>query len=84
MAQDRFRELLEDIHEWPTYYTFKFVVPKDQVAAVKALFNPGSTTSRPSKTGKYESLTAKVLMQTANDVIALYDKAAEIEGLIAL
>ncbi|MEZ4273625.1 MAG: DUF493 domain-containing protein [Myxococcota bacterium] len=80
----RFRELLGTEHEWPCRYTFKFVVPAAKSGDVKELFNPGSTTSRPSKNGNYVSLTAVVLMASPDDVITVYERASRIEGLLAL
>jgi len=81
---DRLRTLLAAEHQWPTMYTFKFIVPAERVDDVKKVLPPGSTTSRPSKAGRYIGLTASILMATPEKVIAIYRRAARIDGVISL
>jgi hypothetical protein len=38
----------------------------------------------PSKTGKYTSVSAKTVMMDVDSIIALYERAAEIPGVISL
>jgi putative lipoic acid-binding regulatory protein len=73
--------------EWPDVYMFKFIVPNqsEKVAQVNALFNNSTDiVMHPSKTGKYISVTAKELMLDVDSILAKYEEAALIEGLIAL
>ena len=73
--------------EWPDVYMFKFIVPNEseKVAQVTALFNNSTDiVMHPSKTGKYISVTAKELMLDVDSILAKYEEAANIEGLISL
>lgn len=78
---------LDQTTEWPTVYMFKFIVPADnrKLAMVEALFsNTAQVTTRESRNGKYISITGKVVMLNALEVIEKYRKASEIEDIIAL
>lgn len=80
-------EKLNETTEWPSVYMFKFIVPSDnrRIALVEALFGPEATlATKESRSGKYISITCKVVMLNALEIIEKYRKAAAIEGLIAL
>jgi len=80
----KFKGLLDEQYEWPTNYLFKFVVPGAQADKIKALFPGQEVSERASKTGKYVSLSIDIKLESADVVIAIYQKASEIEGLISL
>ena len=80
----KLKGLLEDQHEWPTDYIFKFIVPKAKANELAALFPMDPSTTRPSRLGNYISMTIKIRLDTADLVIAIYQKASAIKGLIAL
>ena len=79
-----FREKLDQIHQWPSLYMFKFIVPKGKEEEVKRLFPKNILTEKASRTGKYVSITAKVMMASTDAVIEIYEEANKIKGLIAL
>ncbi|MGI9545332.1 MAG: DUF493 family protein [Cyclobacteriaceae bacterium] len=79
-----FKDQLDQEHEWPDLYMFKFIVPKDRQSQIEALFEPRQISSKASKRGNYISVTAKVTMQSSDEVIAVYQAAYQIEGIIAL
>lgn len=82
-----FRKLLAEEISWPHVYMFKFIVPAnlDKEAQIIELFPADSEVSfRSSRTGKYTSITIKSLMNTPDEVLDLYKKAAEIEGVTSL
>lgn len=79
-----FKRLLDEQYQWPALYTFKFIVPAAQASAVERLFPPGATTRRASAKGKYVSVSATLNVGSAEAVVAMYEDAAGIEGLIAL
>lgn len=85
---DRFNDFqakLDAIHDWPDTYTFKFIVPKNQVQAVCDLFEARDTvTTRPSRKGNYISVTAQTRATCSEEVISIYQAAAGIEGIISL
>ena len=82
---DKFKELLNQEHSWPTQYIFKFIVKVEQEDEVTRLFgNDVVINKKPSSAGKYTSVTIQAEMATADDVIAIYNSAASIEGIISL
>jgi putative lipoic acid-binding regulatory protein len=85
---ERIKKLLDDHHQWPDLYMFKFVIPSDnqKLAQIEALFNAETAEIRhkPSSKGNYTAITIKEVMLSAQSVLDVYEKAREIEGLIAL
>jgi uncharacterized protein len=86
-AKDRLRQRLNEVHEWPSLYMFKFIFEPEQekLDAVMAMFPPESEMLRKySAGGKYLSLTVKEVMMNAEEVLQRYEKASMIEGVIVL
>lgn len=84
---DNLKEKLEEQFEWPSVYMFKFIIPADnrKLALVEALFDEsGELTTRQSRTNKFISITAKQVMLSPDEIIAVYKKAGKIEGIISL
>lgn len=81
---DRFQELLDDQNEWPTRYTFKFIAPKEGVEDVADVFGDHPVRVRESRKGNYKSVTAHLRMSSSDEVIAIYEKASQVDGVIAL
>ena len=79
-----FKEKLESTHKFPTLYMFKFIVPEGKKDEVEALFPGNEVVIKPSSKGKYVSITARTMMPSSDAVMALYGKAHQIEGIIAL
>lgn len=83
---DKLKEQLL-LQEWPNVYLFKFIAPNvnEKIAKVSSLFDENSTlTMHPSSNGNYMSITVKEVMMSADDIIEIYEKAAEIKGVITL
>jgi len=80
----KFRELLDDQYAWPAEYTFKFIVPEDRLPDLEAVFGRIPFTVRESRNGRYRSVTASLVVHSADEVIALYEQAGRIPGIIAL
>lgn len=81
------KQKLENDFQWPLVYMFKFIVPSDnkKIAKVEALFGgEAQVTIRQSSSNKFSSITAKEVMTSADEVIAVYKKAETIEGIISL
>ena len=83
-AWESFKTSLDEYHPWPCIYTFKFIVPSSQVARVFRLLDGHRVRTRDSTGGKYVSFTAHVPVDSSDDVIAFYQSASQIDGLIAL
>jgi putative lipoic acid-binding regulatory protein len=78
---------LNDTTQWPSVYMFKFIVPTDnrKIALIESMFgDEAKIYSKESSGGKYISITIKVVMLSALEIIEKYRNAAKIEGLIAL
>ena len=79
-----FVEKLEDQHSFPGAYTFKFIVKKKWQPVVEALVLGANVVSKESSEGTYVSVTIKAEMPSSGSVIEVYERAAKIEGCIAL
>jgi len=84
--QNRFEGLREKLEklDWPVEYMFKFIVPMEKVGDIIAIFPEGDYATKTSEKGNYVSITSCKKMPSENDVIAIYEKAARIEGVISL
>lgn len=79
-----FKNKLEEVHDFPTVYMFKFIVTEDQKPEIKKLFPNNELIFKPSSKGKYVSVTAQVLMPSSDKVMEIYNEASKIKGVIAL
>ena len=83
----RMRVQLNETHQWPCDFMFKFIVPKgnENEAALRAIFGLKSKMKmRESSTGKYRSFTILDSVGSAEEVFNRYEAAAKISGVIAL
>jgi hypothetical protein len=83
-SYDAFKATLDQQHNWPEVYMFKFIVPVDKEASISELFPDIRLSSKKSKSGKYVSCTAKLVVESSEEVISIYKEAHKIEGIIAL
>ncbi|MDX1627442.1 MAG: DUF493 family protein, partial [Fulvivirga sp.] len=81
---ESFREKLNKEYEWPSLYTFKFIVRKGQEDEVKAIFSNHEVNEKHSRQGNYISITAKVMAESSDRVIDYYIEANKIDGILAL
>lgn len=79
-----FKEKLDNEHNWPAIYMFKFVVPIAKAGELRQLFNKEKLQSKNSKAGNYVAFTLKKQINSSDEVIATYLKADKVEGLIAM
>jgi hypothetical protein len=90
MAEDPYANLrakLEEQGGFPKPYLFKFIIPSDnkKLALVEALFgSEAQVTTRQSKSNKFISISAKEVMMNVEEVMAIYDTAGFIEGIMSL
>jgi hypothetical protein len=81
------RSILWAQQQWPGIYFFKFIVPndKDKLELVRKLFQfEDQITYRTSKDIRFISLSCKQEMKNPDEVLAIYRRAGEIEGVISL
>jgi uncharacterized protein len=81
---ERFEALLDDQNDWPEVYTFKFIVPADGLSQIRAVFAGQPLKVRESRKGNYLSVTARIQMTSAQEVIDVYKRASLVEGVISL
>ena len=84
----KFKERLEQTHSFPSDYIFKYIIPAEQsiIARIHSIFSSAypSISTRDSKNGKYTSMTIKVPVNDADDVVIYYRQAAVIDGIVML
>lgn len=80
----KFKEKLDDHHTWPSLYMFKFIVPVDKVDEIQQLFPKADIQSRYSRNKKYIGITAQLVMDSSEAVMHIYEKAHQVDGVIAL
>jgi len=82
--ESQFDDLLNANYCWPCAFPFKFIIPVERLDDLLVLFPGDEYTSRPSKTGKYVSVTIHKDMSSSDEVIRIYNRAGRIEGVICL
>ena len=82
--ENQFKQVLSKHHAWPCIYMFKFVVPQQSEAGLRALFPAAEITRRISTRGRFVSLSAMQTVSCADDVVDMYRAAAEIENIVIL
>jgi putative lipoic acid-binding regulatory protein len=84
---DRFRQKLSETMSFPSVYMYKFIIESGNrnIALVENLFDEDTEIlTKESKAGKYISITAKQVVMNVDEIIAIYQKAAKIEGIMFL
>ena len=81
------KKLEESIKSFPYVYMFKFIIKADNktMALVEVIFdNDAEIIQKQSSKGNFISITVKQVVMNVNEIIAIYEKAAEIEGVMSL
>lgn len=82
------KEKLENQHDFPEDYLFKFIIPTDQarLTEIYKVFDGIKFTlgNRESKNGKYTACNLNAFVLDADQVIKIYQEVAKIEGVILL
>ena len=83
-----FKEKLMEVEQFPSIYTFKFIMKTDtdQAEKVKAIFTHASAkfAEKTSSGGKYTSLTIENYVNSADEVVDYYKKVGEIPDVMML
>lgn len=77
------RSALDQTVEWPSVYTFKFIVPRAQLNHLLALFDGHRFQQRESSGGRFIGVTFDAMMTSTEDVIAIYQRASIVDGVMA-
>ncbi|MBO6184100.1 MAG: DUF493 domain-containing protein [Chryseobacterium sp.] len=82
------KEKLENNHDFPEDYLFKFIIPTDEakLTEIYKVFDGIKFTlgNRESKNGKYTACNINAFVLDADQVINIYQEVAKIEGVILL
>lgn len=85
---DRFRKQLDERHDFPGNYMFKFIIPTGDknIALLHKIFDHGgaSFVMRESKNGKYTSVTVTLYVPDSISVIEYYKEAGKIKDIMML
>ena len=81
---DQFKRLLDEQNDWPTPFTFKFIVPKRSLDDLRASLDGYRLQTRVSRKGSYISVTLSPVMPSSDAVIGVYERVSKIDGLVAL
>ena len=81
---DSFRSSLDANYDWPTLYPFKFIVPKAQIETVLELFADDPVRAKESKNGRFVAYTMEMQMHSSDEVLAIYQRVAQIPNVISL
>lgn len=81
-----FKTLLDEQYAWPSEYLFKFIVPESELEIIEGIFVEigGKTEKRPSRNGRYVSVSSKILMQSSDEVLVVYERVRAVKGVISL
>ncbi len=84
MNYTKFQALLEDQVDFPTSYQFKFITKTEQKHRVIELLNDHIIQEKPSKNGKYTSISSRKMLQSSDEIIKVYKRVAQVDGVITL
>jgi putative lipoic acid-binding regulatory protein len=85
--RERLRMQLNAFHNWPSPFTFKFIMPNlpENIAQLMAIFGQEATYShRTSQGGKYVAFTITEVVPDAESVFLRYEAASSIPGVFSL
>ena len=90
MSTDKYKNLryrLMETETWPLKYMFKFITPNEdgKVDQIKAILpEEGNVTFKHTANLKHVSVTCVALMESADQIVEITEKADKIEGVIVL
>ncbi|WP_194775988.1 DUF493 family protein [Pararhodonellum marinum] len=79
-----FKAKLEEQMSFPAMYMFKFIIPTGKEEEVSQLLPNNEMSLKQSAKGTYVSATIKAMMPSSESILAVYERAAKIEGIISL
>jgi len=76
--------VLDETVKFPSEYLFKFIVPVESIHQILFLMQGMEIEQKASSSGKYISVSGKMIMQKSEDIILVYQRASVIKGIISL
>lgn len=84
MSDEKFRSLLDESHQWPDYYEFKFIVKAEDKDKILAHLSDCQISEKQSGKGNYISISARKLIKSTDEVVEIYKLMSSIKGVISL
>lgn len=82
--KEKFKAVLDESHQWPSKYPFKFIIIPEQIEELKSVLEHDNFDIKASKKGKYVSISFELEITSSDEVINIYEKVSIIKGIIAL
>lgn len=77
--------LLNETYMWPAPYPFKFIVFAEQVDELKQILGDDVEIKlKPSSAGRYVSVSADIILHSAQAVLDIYEKTKVVKGIRSL
>jgi putative lipoic acid-binding regulatory protein len=80
----KLKSLLDEEHEFPFHYTFKFIILTENKDELLSLLKEHNITEKLSKNGKYTSITSHTSMNSSDEIVEVYQVASTVEGIFSL
>ena len=68
--------VIDETVKFPSDYLFKFIVPVDQIHQILFIMQGMEIEQKASSTGKYISVSGKMMMNKSEDIILVYQRAS--------
>lgn len=85
---ENLKNKLNETTTFPSTYLYKFIIPADpqKLKQIENIFNYEGAVinTKTSRTGKFTSVSIFVKMNSAEEIIAKYEEAIKVEGVISL
>lgn len=78
------KQKLQQEHEFPLKYMYKFIVPSGKEEELRPYFEDAEVKIKQSSKGNYTSFTAIKIELSAEAIIQKYKSLSHIKGLISL
>lgn len=82
--ENKFKELLDNQYQWPVDYLFKFIVNKERKDELLIVLGGHKAIEKPSSKGKYISISLRIMMHSADEVMEFYSKASKVKTVMSL
>lgn len=84
MNLDKFKVLLENNHNWPFKYTFRFIIPFTELSELERILGKEGLSVKPSKNGNYLSVVSVMNINSAEEIIKYYQDVSKIKGILSI
>ncbi len=84
---EELRKKLEAQLTFPSIYMFKFIIKSDnrKMALIENLFEEDADiVQNQSGKGNFTSITVRQIVMSVDEIISVYERASEIEGVMSL